>query len=171
MVTVYNARGMTGRVKADVVADAKRDKAVLEAAGITVLCPVEKENVKPTEEKLLSSKKAMLQHWPEDKRMIREANLVFDFSPHMNSEGCKHEIGYARYFLYKPIVRIFPKGQLPVASSVAYFEDDFICDSIEAAIEYAKQVHGTRQKRIKWRFELYTRCLQNMVICWITSWK
>lgn len=171
MVCVYAARGMTSRIKSEVVEEAKRDKEILEKAGIVVLCPVEKEQVKPTDEKLVSSKEAMLDYWPADKAMIREAHVVFDFSPHLNSEGVKHEIGYARYFLYRPIVRIFPKGKLPFKSSVAYFEDDYICDDVEEAVKYTLNTFGTVQKRIRWRMELYKRCLPNMIKCWIGGWK
>ena len=162
---------MTGRVKEEVVNEAIKDKEYFEKNGFTVLCPVISENVKPTQERLVSSKKQMDEFWPRDKQMIREAHVVFDMTPHLNSEGCKHEIGYARYFLYKPIIRIFPKGQLPFKSSVAYYEDDFITDDTSVAVDYAKSNFGTTWKRIKWRLMLYKRCLPKMVYYWITAWK
>lgn len=159
MVTVYTARGMTGRVKEEVVEEAKRDAEFLRKAGFKVLCPVEKEGVKKTKEVLLSSKKAMDSYWPADKKMIREANVLFDMTPHLNSEGCKHELAYARYTLWKPVVRVFPSGKLPVKSSVAWYEDDCVCDSLEEAIEYTLRVHGTFAKRILWRIKMLNRCL------------
>lgn len=164
-------RAMSHRVKEDVVKEAKRDKEFLERAGFEVLDPVTEEGVKPTQEVLRASKKAMDEYWPRDKQMIREAHVVFDMSPHLNSEGVKHELGYARYFLYRPIIRVFPEGQLPLKSSVAHYEDDCICDSLEEAIEYVLRVHGTWRKRIKWRLALYNRCLPKMVQYWFLSWK
>ena len=159
MIRLYNARGMTGRIKEEVVDEAKRDAAFLRKAGFDVLCPVEKENVEPTKQTLLSSKKAMLEYWPADKQMIRDAHVLFDLTPHLNSEGCKHELGYGRYCLWKPVVRVFPEGKLPPKSSVAYFEDDFVCDSLEEAIEYTLRVFGTPYKRTIWKLKLLNRCL------------
>lgn len=171
MVTVYNARSMTGRVKEEIVAEAKADKEAMEKAGITVLCPVAKESVPSTKQILISSKKSMLSYWPQDKRMIETAHVLFDMTPERKSEGVAHEIGYARYFLYRPVVRVFREGKLPVPSSVAYFEDDYVTDSLEAAIAYTIAEHGTFYKRVKWRLKLYARCLPKMIRVWITSWK
>jgi len=171
MIKVYLARAMSNRVKEDVVKEARADKAFLEKAGFTVLCPVEKEEVPATKQVLISSRKAMESYWPQDKKMIEESDILFDMSPSMKSEGVAHELGYARYFLYRPVVRIYKTGQLPLPSSVGWFEDDRIVDSMEEAIEYALRVHGTRWKRLKWRFNLYNRCLPKMIRTWFRSWK
>lgn len=171
MISVYVARAMTNRIKEDVVKEAEEDKKFLERAGFNVLCPVSKEKVPPTKQLLLSSRKAMEQYWPEDKRMIREAHVVFDMSPLAPSEGVKHELGYARYNLWKPIVRIFPMDELPVASSAAYFEDDYICDSLLEAIEYVYRVHGSLWKRILWRLQMLNRSLPKWVWYQIRSFK
>jgi hypothetical protein len=170
-ISVYVCRAMTNRVKEDVVKEAKEDKEFLEKAGLNVLCPVEKEQVPATKEILRSSKKAMLAYWPQDKAMIREAHVVFDLSPTFNSEGVKHEIGYSRYCLWKPLVRVFPSGQLPLASSVSRFEDDFICDSLLEAIEYTYRVHGTLYKRLKWRVKMLIRCLPKWIWYQICEFK
>ncbi len=159
MIKIYAARSMTGRIKEEVVTEATADKEMLEKAGFTVLCPVIAENVPSTKEVLRSSKQAMDKYWPRDKQMIREANVVFDMSPGTNSEGVKHELGYARYALWKPVVRVFPTGKLPIKSSVAFYEDDFICDSILEAIEYSLRVHGTFWKRTKWRLQMLNKSL------------
>ena len=163
MLKIYACRGMTGRIKEEVVKEALADKEFLEKAGFVVLCPVVKEGVEMTKEKLVSSKKAMDSYWPKDKQMIREAHLIFDLTPHLNSEGCKHEIGYGRYALWKPVVRVFPKGQLPFKSSIAFYEDDYVCDSLEEAIEYSLRVHGTFKKRLKWRLKMLNRCLPKWI--------
>lgn len=171
MIKLYACRGMTGRVKEDVVKEATADREWLTKAGFTVLCPVEKENVPATQQVLMASKKALEKYWPEDKRMIREANIIFDLTPHLNSEGSKHEIGYGRYCLWKPVVRVFPNGKLPPPSSVARFEDDFICDSLEEAIEYSLRVHGTWFKRFNWRLRMINRCLPKWLLHQILEWK
>lgn len=164
---------MTGRVKEELVTEAINQKLFIESCGLIVLCPVIAEGVQPTKQVLLSSKKAMDTFWKRDKEMIREAHLVFDLTPNKNSEGVKHEIGYARYSLWKPVVRIFPKNELPVKSSVAFYEDDFICDSLTEAIDYAKAVHGTRMKRLKWKMQLLNRCLLKAIkirLLWLVDW-
>ncbi len=171
MVRLYVARAMSNRVKSDVVKEAKEDKKFLEQAGFEVLCPVVKEEVEPSKHILMASRAQMEAFWPEDKALIRQAHVVLDMSPLANSEGVKHELGYARYYLYRPIIRIFPAGKLPPASSVAFFEDDFICDSLIEAVEYILRVHGTWLKRMKWRIGLYNRCFLKMVLYWFQSWK
>lgn len=158
-IKLYLARSMTGRIKEDVVKEARNDKKFFENAGFKVLCPVSEEKVKATKAVLESSKKAMDVYWVRDKQMIREANIVLDMTPDRKSEGVAHEIGYARYHLWKPVIRVYPLGELPAQSSIAYFEDDYLCDSLEEAIEYILRKHGTWFKRLKWRLDVYNRCL------------
>lgn len=168
---IYLARGMTGRIKEEVVLEAQADKQFLEQAGFIVLDPVSSEGVKAEKVPLQSSKKEMDVFWKRDKEMIREAHLVFDMTPHLNSEGCKHELGYARYFLFKPIVRVFPEGRLPAEGSVAFYEDDAVVDSLLEAIEYAYRVHGSWWKRLKWRVALYNRCWLRSIVYKLREWK
>lgn len=171
MIKIYLARSMSGRIKEEIVDEARFERFFLEERGITVLCPVAAENVKASKKTLMASKKVMKNYWPRDKQMIEQSHVVFDMSPLMKSEGVAHELGYSRYFLYKPIVRVYPHGCLPAKSSVAFFEDDKLVDSLEQAVKYVYEVHGTLWKRLKWRFNLYVRCLPKMVRVWITSWK
>ncbi len=158
MIKLYLARGMTGRVKEDVVHEAFLDKDFFDKAGFITLCPVMEEGIEPTQQTIRSSKQAMDKYWFRDKQMIREANVVIDMTPHLKSEGVAHEVGYARYNLWKPVVRVFPLGKLPIRGSVCRYEDDYICDSLEEATEYILRVHGTYFKRLKWRLQLINRC-------------
>lgn len=171
MLKVYAARGMSHRVKEEVVNEAAADRAIMSGYGVLVLDPVAAEGVESTKEVLRSSKKAMDTYWSRDKEMIREANVVFDLTPHLNSEGVKHEIGYARYALWKPVIRVFPKGQLPFQSSVSRYEDDAIFEDLHEAVKYALETFGTWQKRFKWRFNLLVRCLPRWVMFQVQEWK
>ena len=157
MISVYLCRSMTHRIKEEVVQEAKTDKEFFEKAGLIVYDPVAEEQVKSTKEKLIASKKAMDQYWPRDKQLIRMAHVILDMTPHMKSFGTEKELGYARYHLWKKVIRVFPKGQLPVASCVAYIEDDSVVDSKEEALEDILRTHGTYWKRLKWRFGIYKR--------------
>lgn len=170
-VKLYLARGMTGLVASEVVAQAENDKTFFEAAGFEVLCPVSAEKVRPTSSAIQSTKAQMDEYWYRDKEMIREADIVVDMTPERKSEGVAHEIGYARYFLWRPVVRLYKEGGLPSRASVAYFEDDCLVDSREFAVEYIYRVHGTLIKRLKWRFNLYRRCLLKAIKYQIQGWK
>ncbi len=171
MIKIYPCRSMTGRVKEEVVQEAIADKEWFEKAGLTVLCPVIAENVQPTKQVLCSSKKAMDKFWPRDKEMIREAHVVVDMTPGLKSEGVAHELGYSRYALWKPVVRVYPEKKLPIPSSVAWYEDDYICDSKEEALEYILRVHGTLFKRLNWRLRLLNRCLLKWLFYQVCEFK
>jgi len=168
---VYLARGMSGRVKSEVVKEARQDRRKLDKLGITPLCPVLSENVRAGKSAIASTVEQMNNYWFRDKQMIREANVVFDMTPELKSEGVAHEIGYARYFLYKPVVRVYKNGQLPPTSSVAFYEDDLIVSSVEEGAVEALRRWGTWYRRILWRFSLYKRCLPGMIKAWLGGWK
>ena len=167
---VYPARAMSGLVAADVVREATADKAVMERQGMTVLCPVIGEKVKPTKAVIASSKRQMDTFWHRDKEMIREAHVVFDMSPTRKSEGVAHEIGLARYAYWKPVFRIYREGSLPPKSSIAVYEDDYICATLAEAIERAIKHHGTWWRRFKWRVSLYKRCRLKALFYEILFW-
>lgn len=153
-VKIYAARGMSGRDQATVVQEAFEDKMEFEENGIRVLCPVEKERVKSIHKKLSSDTKHMKLYWPADKDLIKQAHVYVNFTPHLNSIGAWHELGFARYFLYKPCVLIFPDGELPSPGNISFFEDDVVVDSHTEAMRIIKARWGTPLKRLKWRIKL-----------------
>ena len=157
-VKIYVARAMSGRIKEEVVKEAKRDKAFLEKCGFIVLDPVTAEGVKASKQVLQATKVQMDTFWKRDKEMIRQANVVFIMSPDKASLGCIREYGYARYHLWKKTITIFPEGKLPPEGAVAYYEDDYVTDSLIDAIGETLRTHGTVLKRLKWRVALYQRC-------------
>ncbi len=172
MVKVYLARAMSGRDMAEVVEEARKQRFELEYFGkLICLDPVKEEGVRAVNRPLQSSLKAMKKHWPRDKAMIREAHVFIDCTPHLKSQGVEREAGYARYSLWKPVVRVFPNGQKPNIANVAYFEDDAIVDSFEDAWVLINEKWGTRAKRFSWRFALLKRCLFRWVIFQLGEWK
>lgn len=171
MLSVYTARGMTGRVKSDVVLEATRDNQFLSACGFKVLCPVTKEGVTATKELLLSSEKDMKDSfWPADKRMIRECHVLFHMSPHLNSAGAWQEVGYKRYHLQGPVVHVYPLGMLPPPGAIPRLENDYVCDSMAEAVEYTLRVHGTFWKRTKWRGKKLNRCVLKSIWYQLKEW-
>jgi len=162
---------MTGRIKDEVVKEAQVDKEWFEKAGLQVFDPVSEEKVPATKQKLVASAKAMKTFWPRDKYLIRQAHVVLDMTPHMKSFGTEKELGYARYHLWKKVIRVFPEKQLPVDSSVCYLEDDDVVDSKEMALESILRTHGTLWRRLIWRLQIFKRCWIRAFIYRLQEWK
>lgn len=163
-IICYVARAMTGRVKEDVVSEAKKDKEFFEKAGFIVLCPVSEEGVEPTKQIIRSSKQAMDKYWDRDKQMIRQSHVLFNMSPDQPSLGVIREHGYARYALWKKVISIFPSGKLPQKAAVCHYEDDYVTDDILDAVGEVYRTHGTFWKRTKWRLKMLNRSLLKW--CW-----
>jgi hypothetical protein len=148
MIKVYLAQAMTFLSKKEVYEQDRKASTILRSYGIEVLSPVEKEKVEASDEKLIQqSESEFKKYWKDDKQMIRDAHVLLDISGYSTSEGVRHEIGYARYALFMPIVRIHPKLGL----SVARFEDDQIVKTVEEAAQLIVSEYGTRWLRMKWR--------------------
>jgi hypothetical protein len=171
MVKLYLARAMSGRLANKVVNEAKKEKQFFERAGFVVLDPVSEEGVKSTKHQIRTSHSDLVKFWERDKDLIREAHVVVDMTPLSKSEGVAHEIGYARYFLQKPIVRVYPRGYMPDEGSVAYLEDDHITDEIEEAALTIYVRWGTLLKRLNWRLSIQRRCFFRQLWHRIHEWK
>lgn len=167
----YCAHGMTGRPGIEVVAESDQALKILNDFGIEVLDPVTAEKVKPGKKKINTDYETLDGYWRRDKEMIREAHVLIDLTPDRKSEGVSHEIGYARYHLWKKVIRVYPKGQVPSNLSVAYFEDDFITDSLEEAAKEIIRTHGTRFKRLKWRLQIYRKSILRAIWHRLQEWK
>jgi hypothetical protein len=168
---IYAAAKMTGRDQKEMVETSKRNKKIFEAAGIEVLDPILEEHVKAEHHALVEKPLDILKgYWDRDKHMIREAHVVVDTTPEAKSEGVAHEIGYARYCLWKPIVRMYQQGSKPT-SMIAVFEDDLIVHSPEEAAVQINKYWGSWMKRAMWRISLLNRCLLKFVIYQLREWK
>lgn len=150
---VYTAVRMTGRSKAAMVKEAEEAVAILSKYGIEVISPVLAEGIEAKHEILQAiSEEQLAIEWRKDKQFVRECHVVLDLSSasKLRSEGSVHELAYARYALFKPCIRLFPKGLGP---SVTKLEDSVIVQTLdEAGIEILKR-WGTRYQRIMWRIK------------------
>ncbi len=99
--------------------------------------------------------------------MIRDAHVLVDLTGPAKSEGVAHEIGYARYNLWKPIVRVWPG----LGPSVAWLEDDVIVPTAAHALVEAQRRWGTPFKRRLWRAKMLNRCLLRWIANQIGEWK
>ncbi len=137
---VYAAGAMSGLSGKELVERSFLVGQILSDNHIEVLDPVKCEGVKSTSKPTQASFEDLDKFWRRDKEMIREAHVVFDITPEKKSEGVAHEIGYARYFLWKPVVRVYMNGGMPTRASVAYFEDDLLTYSLEEACQVSLDV-------------------------------
>jgi hypothetical protein len=168
---IYCARAMSGRVKSEVLAEAQAANAYLRYSGIEPLDPVTQEGIEAVPEVIAAPEGQLREFWQRDKEMIREAHVVFDFSPHMKSEGVAHEVAYARYLLWKPVVRVYAHENDVPTVSVARLEDDYLAPNLYQAVLYAKTFFGTRRQRIIWRLRLLKRCLWKFLVYQAGEWK
>lgn len=159
----YTAGAMTGLSGEELVERSLKVGQVLSDHKIEMLDPVSCEGVKATPKLIKTTFKDLAVFWRRDKELIRKAHVVFDITPERKSEGVSHEIGYARYFLYKPVVRVYMNGGMPGKGSVAVFEDDHLCDSLEEACKLSLKLWGTPWKRLTWKLDQLNRCLLRSV--------
>lgn len=172
----YIAHAMTGRSGEDMLAESKLAAYALANWNIEALDPVIAEGITPAVKKLGTEIRGgkgddyerFKGYWKRDKEMIREAHVLIDMTPHMKSEGVSHEIGYARYFLWKPVVRV---GNAFPLISVAHFEDDILATDIWDAAVKINDKFGTFWKRFVWRVKLYNRCILKALWYKLGEWK
>ena len=177
-VRAYTARSMTGEKWESLILRARYDQGFLFACNIEAIDPVLAEVASMDSiqsgvvgEGKWSNPEELAVHWARDKKLIRRAHVLIDFSPEAKSEGISHEIGYARYALWMPVIRVYPRWAAVPSYSVALFEDDVVVGSIESAVQAIHDRWGTWWKRAKWRAAMYLRSYPKY--CWrkLGMWK
>lgn len=155
----YIAHAMTGRTGEEVVSESLHISEVCKKYDIEPLDPVIAEGVKKADPRVQSTNEMLPRLWKRDKEMIREAHVLIDVTADRKSEGVQHEIGYARCYLWKPVIRVSINYARNPNISIANLEDDLIVGSIEQAAYFAQLRWGTFRKRLCWRLTLLNRCL------------
>lgn len=169
-VKVYLAQKMTGRPAEEVIKLSLLAQAVFGIRnGFECLDPVEAEGVQSTGAPINNTARDIRRFWARDKQMIRDSHVVVDLTPDMKSEGVAHELGFARYYLWKPVLRVYT-GSL-VGFGIHTIEDDGVCLSIDEAARVIKRFWGTPWKRAIWRTKMYLRCLPQFLVDHIKEWK
>lgn len=166
-VRCYVAHAMTGRSGNELLAESAEVKKVLERHGIEPLDPVITENVKKTHKPLHNNGETLKRYWARDKKMIREAHVLLDITGPAKSEGVAHEIGLARYGLWKPVIRVYEH----LGPSIARIEDDYIARNVEDAARMIEANWGTFWKRLVWRLKLLNRCLPRFILWQLQEFK
>ncbi len=172
MIKIYCARAMSNQPQDDVVVQAAWDKAFFEQSGaIQVLCPVSEEGIKAEQRLLLASEKEMDYNWARDKGLIRQCHVFVNMSPHKPSLGVIREYGYARYYLQKPCISIFPYGQMPAPGAICYYEDDMVTDMRYIAAAFIEDRFGSLVKRLRWRLNKQVPTWPKRVMARLKEWK
>lgn len=154
-IRIYVAHAMTGKMKDELVAEARITTQALEAAGYEVLDPITEEHIDNVHEPLVQlSAEQLERYWRRDKEMIKEADLVLDYKACNRSDGVAKELGYARFCLWKPVVRVFPG----MGINISRIEDDIIVDTLEDAIQMIGIKFPNYEAFREWRQEMWDRC-------------
>lgn len=167
MLKVYVAHAMTGRSGAELLAESAVVADLAFRMGVVVFDPVVSEGVTASDERLLNPDNKLKLYWKRDKELIRAAHVLIDLTGPAKSEGVAHEIGYARFFLYKPIIRVWPG----LGPSVAWLEDDIIAPTAAHALVEANRLWGTPWKRLAWRLAMTNRCILGYFVNQIREWR
>ena len=165
---IYVCHAMTGRPWNEVKDQSRAVKVFLESRGFEVIDPIEIENDSvseniDTDESSIPNRidEGGKKAWYGDKIAIRKAHVVLDITPELKSEGVLRELGYARFYLFKPIIRLYQLKSEP--HMVTIFEDDAVVRSLEEAADVIEDRWGTWPKRIMWRIKMLSRSLPKFI--------
>lgn len=168
-VKAYLAHKMTGRTGVELVVESAIAQAACVRYGVTALDPVVFEGVEASGQVVSGGDPKVLKKlWKRDKQMIREAHVLIDLTGNLKSEGVLHEIGYARYYLWKPVVRVIKGYSGPTISD---FEDDGIVGSFSEAAELVQRRWGTWPKRVIWRAKFIPKALVKWAFYQLQGWR
>jgi hypothetical protein len=150
-IIAYLACRMSGRSRSAMIKEAHDAVAILSKYGIKCISPVLEEQIEDKPGPLIPfSEDELRAEWLKDKEFVKKCHVVIDLSAAspIRSEGATTEYLYARFALFKPIVRLFPKGLGP---SITRFENAVIVQTLdEAGVEILTR-WGSRAQRIAWR--------------------
>lgn len=156
-IKIYVAHRMTGRYQDELVQEAALTTRVLTNFGFEVLDPIIEEKIQSVHEVLGSGTVGphlLEQYWRRDKEMIRDADLLLDYNTHNKSDGAITEIGYTRFGLWKPVIRILPQGGF----AISRLEHDFVTETLVEAVALMVDKFGTYEHLRKWRQAMWDRC-------------
>lgn len=157
-IKIYTAVKMSYRFKDEVRLESDMLVRVLSNHGFEVLNPVIEESIPSVHETIDNVPSALLEsYWRRDKEMIRDADILLDYKTQNQSDGANKEIAYARYTLWKPVVRVWGGN----GALISRIEDDVVVESLNEAIGEIKDRWGTYEQLREWREEMLKRSLLN----------
>lgn len=161
-VIAYVAHAITNRTGKALNDESRATEEALSKYGIIGLDPVLIEKIPDTDEVIPNRPDADgLTIWQNDEAAIRESHVLLDITPELKSEGVLWEIGYARFYLWKPVVRVYQPGSSPHMAAI--FKGDAIAFSLDEAAQIIHERWGTVEKRREWRLEVLRKSLPKFV--------
>lgn len=157
MITAYTCQAMTNRMCDEMIVEARMLERVLGNHGIRILNPVLSElDIIPNEHIILPHcpPEVLERVWKQDKSMIRESDIIIDYKTHNKSDGSNNELGYNRFCLWKPTIRVWD-GPGALISRMEY---EFVVPNIQEAMRVIKENFGTYEQLKAWRLEMLGRC-------------
>ncbi len=158
-IKIYAAQRMTGRYCDELLAEAQMVSNKLAEAGFVVLSPVIEEGVPNKHIKLVNTFGRLRNYWRRDKEMLNEAHIMLDFNSQGKSDGVNVEMGYIRFCLWKPLVRIHPN----LGCTISRIEYDCVTDSIDNAIKVMVERWGTKAKLRNWRLKMLYKSMNKFM--------
>lgn len=141
-------------------ADARLLLRAGENHGYEILNPVLAEKLPDIHEPLIQVSKERLEgFWKRDKEMMQEAHLILDYMSCNKSDGVNKELGYTRFFMWKPTVRVYPN----MGINISGIEDDIIVSNLPDAFAEIQRRWPNKQALLMWRVEMLVRCLPKFV--------
>lgn len=155
MIKAYTCQRMTGRFCDEMLREAEMLKRVLTNYGIVILNPVLEEGIPDVHELLHNVTPGKLEEfWRRDKEMIRESDVVIDYITMNKSDGSNKEVGYNRWCLWKPTIRVWEGA----GGFISRIEDDIVVPNIIDAVTMVNEKWGTYEKLGQWRKDMLDRC-------------
>lgn len=156
MIKAYTCQSMTGRMCDEMIVEARMLERVLGNYEIEILNPVlaELEYI-PNEHILLPHvpEETLRKFWYMDKQMIRDADILIDYKTQNKSDGSNNEVGYNRFCLWKPTIRVWDgPGAL-----ISRMEHDIIVPNLIEAVKLIQEKFGTYEKLKAWRLDMLSR--------------
>lgn len=170
MLQVYVACSMTGQDQATLVRTAEQITDVFCRAGIQIFHPVLAEHIASKHSSLKASPITLPSKWRMDKEAIERSFVLVDASADIKSEGREHEVGFMRYCLWRPVVRISPRHVNDGYYSIAVLEDDIIVGTPEEACQVILENWGTWWKRRFWQIKIHNRCIVRFIKRHLKGW-
>jgi hypothetical protein len=147
-ISVYTSQRMTGRMCDEMLEEANMLMYVLESRGMQILNPVLEENPPNLHVLLENVPQERLEHfWKRDKEMIRDSDVLLDYMTMNKSDGSNKEVGYNRFCLWKPTVRVWNGA----GGFISRIEDDIVVPTLEEALDIIEEKWSTYTKLGEWR--------------------
>lgn len=153
-IKIYTAVRMTGRMCDEMVDEAGMLTRTLYNHGYEALSPVTEERIPYVHETLpLVDLAKLMTFWRRDKEMIRDADIILDYNTVNASDGAVQEIGYSRWCLWKPTIRVVTRPGFLISR----IEDDLVVDSLAEAMLVIRERFGSYAQLKVWREEMWKR--------------